>query len=697
MANKRDLLADRAIARRLKRCWTPFFQRFGRLTAGQRDAIPYLLEGRDLLLSSPTASGKTEAACAPLVERYLAPGARALILYVSPTRALVNDLYQRLERPLQECGVSLARRTGDHRTTTTAFPQVLLTTPESMDSLLCRARSRELGHLLAHTVAVVLDEIHLLVGTSRGEQLRWLLHRLRRLRTYARQQGWICTDGLQIAALSATVADEEGVARDYLGRDRKVVTLSGGREIEVIEPGSSQARVEHALVTYLEAREQSEKVLVFCNTRRRVDGLTLHLRERLRSLDYEIRAHHGSLAKPLREQAEADVKSHDRIVLIATSTLEIGIDIGDIDLVALDGPPPDIAALLQRIGRGNRRTRRTRVLPCAQSDADAIVLSAMLESAREGELGPIEWGPNYAVAIQQVASFILQGPNRARPRSSLKGLIAECAPSIAADALIDHMVRNGDLDEDIDGIRLGETWRERTDRGSIHSNIDAPLGTIVVDEVTGETLAVGIDYRGGAGLQVGGRNLEARRWGNNRLEVRQTADKIVTDDSWGYQSRGAMKGVSQPDAVRRYLGLPENEWPILAEGNGVVVFHFGGARRSALLRLLMELFGPGDGVTVNEWFLRLPRNEVCRPSWIDNARLALVEIQLGNHLDTLEHALRRPRANRQLPEEVRLAEVREWLHVESELAKIQQSVWTPVSDKTIHDALGRIYKSLVNR
>src|SRR5205823_6804612 len=103
------------------------------------------------------------------------------VLYVSPTRALVNDLYERLHDPLRQLGLRLVRRTGDHKDSLAPAPHVLLTTPESFDSLLCRGRDGERGHVLASVVAVVLDEIHLLLGSPRGEQARWLVERLRRL------------------------------------------------------------------------------------------------------------------------------------------------------------------------------------------------------------------------------------------------------------------------------------------------------------------------------------------------------------------------------------------------------------------------------------------------------------------------------------------------------------------------------------
>ena len=114
MDSESALIQDRTVANRLQHTWSAFFQRFGRLTPTQREAIPPVLAGRDCLVCAPTASGKTEAACAPLIERLLSGGTDWTILYVSPTRALVNDLYERLWTPIRDLSLRLERRTGDH-------------------------------------------------------------------------------------------------------------------------------------------------------------------------------------------------------------------------------------------------------------------------------------------------------------------------------------------------------------------------------------------------------------------------------------------------------------------------------------------------------------------------------------------------------------------------------------------------------
>ena len=670
-----DLNADRAIARDLRRTWPAFFERFGRLTDIQRQAIPPILEGHNTLVCSRTASGKTEAVCAPLVERHVDRKQPWTILYVSPTRALVNDLFERLDRPLSSMPLRLARRTGDHRQGLAPQPNVLLTTPESFDSMLCRGRTSD-GHLLAPVVAVVLDEIHLLHSTPRGEQIRWLLSRLTRLREFATREGWIAEPTVQVVALSATVPDAPKVGATYLGPDAHIVTVHGGRPIEIVPVQARTPSVEDALPAYLKQETKDRKILVFSNARRRVDTLAAKLRRDLNSLGYEVRAHHGSLSQRLREQAEADMKSESKLVLFCTSTLELGIDIGDIDLVVLDSPAPSITSLLQRIGRGNRRTDVTRVMPCSGSLAEVIVNTAMIWSAQQGQFGPVEEGPSHAVARQQIASYIFQGPKRARSRRSLDELLNQCAEPIVQAELIDHLVEHGEFIEEESHVRLSDTWRDRAEGGDIHGNIEGSIGTSVVDQATGQEIARNIDFAAGDALTVGGQLMEVKGWQARKLEVRKATQQIP-EGVWSYRSQSWMKGAGQPDAVRRYLEIEDGEWPMI-EDSGTIVFHFGGGRRRAVLELLIEHASERQ-ITVNEWFITFPRRQIEKPAWIGAANSGLVEMQIRDHIDRLERRLARPFANRQLPDSVRTDELQQWLQVDNEVAAIKSARWhTPI-------------------
>jgi ATP-dependent Lhr-like helicase len=223
-----DLAARLALKERLPRTWPAFFERHGNFTAIQLATIPPLLEGHNVIVCAPTASGKTEAALAPLVERHCHHDSAGLsILYLTPTRALVNDLSARLAHPLQLLRLSIGMRTRDLSTFDPAHPpNVLLTTPESADSLLA-------GHarIFANLRAIVLDELHLLDRTPRGDQVRVILSRLRRIRDYARTCGDAPDAALQYAALSATFAHPAAVAARYFPAAR-VIQVGGGRLID---------------------------------------------------------------------------------------------------------------------------------------------------------------------------------------------------------------------------------------------------------------------------------------------------------------------------------------------------------------------------------------------------------------------------------------------------------------------------------
>jgi ATP-dependent Lhr-like helicase len=200
----------------LPHTWSAFVGRFGRFTEIQSLAVEPLLAGKNCLLVSSTASGKTEAALMPLIERLKQTANHKTqnslqLLYVVPTRALTRDLARRLKQPLEQLAIAMQIKTGDEPALKRSRPpQLLLTTPESLDSLLAN-RPR----LLKDVGAVVLDEIHLLDNTARGDGLRILLNRLRRLRRYAFSRADSLTEDVQFCALSATVSEPLAVAARY--------------------------------------------------------------------------------------------------------------------------------------------------------------------------------------------------------------------------------------------------------------------------------------------------------------------------------------------------------------------------------------------------------------------------------------------------------------------------------------------------
>ena len=679
-----ELKKDREIMAHLQRAWPAFFENYGRLTAVQRDAIMPILMGEDILICSATASGKTEAACAPLIERYIDTTSPWTILYISPTRALVNDLYERLYSPLRKLNLSIVRRTGDYSVKFEKIPHVLITTPESFDSLLCRGRLDDplTGHVLSCVQAIVLDEIHLLHGSPRGEQVRWLIERLKRLKKQAIIEKWCKNVKVQIVGLSATVTEPSSVIKSFMPMGR-VICVSGKREIQIVSDKIED--VEKAVKRYISTLTKPEKILVFSKSRKRVDEHAVKLRESLRECGYMVVAHHGSLSKRVREEAEEAIKLNECIVAFSTSTLEIGIDIGDIDLVVIDGPAPDVPALLQRIGRGNRRTNLTKVLLCADTQADRIIQKAMIQAAIEGWMYAKDIGPNFSVAMQQIASYVFQSPRRSRKRELIEDLLKSCMGSdLTPEAIIDHMKQNEELIEDNASIRLGDYWMDKTSRGDIHSNIDSAPGYTVIDEMSGEKIATGVSFANGKGLKAGGQLLQTQRLNDFNIEVKRVSQESLAEGQYSYSSKKSFKDSSQAVTLRRYLGLSDQEWPIFLSNDKLYVFHLGGEIRRIIIEALARLNSLDTrGIHSNSFYFSFPSLTMVKPIWLIENRPASFELFINSEIDWFERMLCRPSSNKKLPINIRIKEVKDWLNLDVEFPIIFNSVFKTRSNEQL--------------
>ncbi|MCA9930508.1 MAG: DEAD/DEAH box helicase, partial [Anaerolineales bacterium] len=374
------MLNPRQIKDRIPHTWPLFFVRHGRFTAVQRQSIPPILDGSDTLVIAATASGKTEAVLAPLVERYWQrlhePNLQ--VLYICPTRALVRDLYERLLPMLADTDITLRMKTGDTGPVDAVNPPaILVTTPESTDALLARS-----PRLFIHLQAVVLDEVHLFDNTPRGDHIRCLLPRIERIRQYAQPDAPV----MQRVALSATISDPEGVAQRYLQKG-VIVQVAGKRQVEAeIRPLYDL----HELTTVLAERAR-RKTLLFCNSREEVEKTAVFLRQHL-PFHAEIFVHYSSLDAQIRRDVEERFAAASVAVCVSTSTLELGVDIGSVDDVALLGVPPDLTAFLQRMGRGGRRSSKTSVLCLPKSPNEWARFEALLRLARgEWQVASDKW------------------------------------------------------------------------------------------------------------------------------------------------------------------------------------------------------------------------------------------------------------------------------------------------------------------
>ncbi|BAZ03072.1 DEAD/DEAH box RNA helicase (plasmid) [Tolypothrix tenuis PCC 7101] len=357
-----------------------FYGRFATLRPVQEAAIEPLIKGRNVVLSSGTGSGKTEAVLAPLLSRYWRQAAKTgalTILYIAPTKALVNDLEKRLLPPLDRLGLRIGIRHGDRDDLASGHtPHVLVTTPESLEVLLFRK------DIALQTVqAVVIDEVHLLYNTQRGLQLSILLQRLKKTLEH----------DLQLAALSATVGRLQDV-RDFLFGSEKSADFLEFPSHRLID-----AYVQHIVdeTSFLQLirkliKGSSTKLLIFVNSRRECERLASLLKYEERLCPF-IFTHYSSLSSEVRIETEQQFLAARTAICITTSTLELGIDIGNIDAVILWGVPGGVESFLQRIGRSNRRQNKTNVICLIPDDSQNVTIDtlrflALIDAAKKGEL-----------------------------------------------------------------------------------------------------------------------------------------------------------------------------------------------------------------------------------------------------------------------------------------------------------------------
>ena len=400
------------------RTW--FSERLGEPTPPQRLGWPEIASGRHTLIAAPTGSGKTLSAFLIAIDALLREGEslpdETRVLYVSPLKALGNDISKNLEQPLAELAArdaSFARvrvlvRSGDttakdRAAMTRRPPHILVTTPESAYLLLTSDRGRD---MLRTVRTVIVDEIHAVCGDKRGSHLALSLERLEHL-----------AGPVQRIGLSATQKPIEAVARFLVGPERTCATIDAGhlRELDLdVEIPASPLEAVCSHETWGEIYEHMAEsirahrtTIVFVNTRKMAERVSAQLTKLIG--EDEVTCHHGSLSKERRLAAEKRLKEGTLRALVATASLELGIDIGEVDLVIQCGSARSIATFLQRVGRaghGVGRIPKGRIYPLTRDEL--IESLALLEAVRTGQLDriPQPVGPLDILAQQIVASCV---------------------------------------------------------------------------------------------------------------------------------------------------------------------------------------------------------------------------------------------------------------------------------------------------
>jgi ATP-dependent Lhr-like helicase len=390
---------------------TWFRRKFAAPTPAQEGAWPIISAGGDALITAPTGSGKTLAAflaCLDALVRQSLDGGledQTYVVYVSPLKALSNDVRRNLEEPLAELeavavelgyrplAIRTAVRTGDttmkeRREVAKRPPHVLVTTPESLFILLTSESGRK-GLRAARTV--IVDEIHAVIPDKRGAHLALSIERLEQL---------VAPAPLQRVGLSATVRPLEVAARLLVGSTRPLpAVVDAGQRRDLDLKIEVQGDELGAVCTHEQWEEIYDRVatlarehrstLVFVNTRRLVERVAHHLGERLGA--DTVAAHHGSLSRARRFDAEQRLKNGQLKLVVATASLELGIDVGSVELTCLLGSPRSIATGLQRIGRSGHavgKVPKGRLFPLTRDQL--VECAALIHAARAGEIDRVK-------------------------------------------------------------------------------------------------------------------------------------------------------------------------------------------------------------------------------------------------------------------------------------------------------------------
>ena len=388
-------------------------------TEPQQRLIPLILDGKNVLLISATATGKTEAAVLPVLHNYLLRGGSQpgiSILYITPLRALNRDILNRMTYWCNKLDMSLGVRHGDTSQKERTYqrrspPDMLITTPETLQAIL---QGRTIKNHLKTVRWIIIDEIHELADNKRGSQLSLALERVRS----------VADESPQFIGLSATIGSPKKVAQFLVGREREaeIVQVSALRDtqLDIVypEPGAEDYDLARKLFTHPEVAvrlkemrsliNEHDTTLIFTNTRSTTEALTSRFNIWDKELPLSI--HHGSLAKTSRIATEKGLRAGDLKTVICTSSLELGIDIGRIDLVIQYNSPRQVTRLLQRVGRSGHSIEQTSkgVIIALNSD-DALESMVICRRALHEMMEPLIVPEKpYDVLVNQLIAELMQ-------------------------------------------------------------------------------------------------------------------------------------------------------------------------------------------------------------------------------------------------------------------------------------------------
>jgi len=473
---------------------------FSRLSDAQEQAIPLILEGKNILLIAPTGTGKTESAMLPVFSSLVSEPSKGGIsaLYITPLRSLNRDILSRMEWWCKKLGLKIGVRHGDtplaeRRRQALSPPDLLITTPETLQALFMGRRLRK--HL-AGVRHVIVDEIHELAGSKRGAQLAVGLERLH-----------VYAGDFQRIGLSATVGNPATIGRYLCGaRPFSVVQVPVAKQLDIsVKFAGTTFPEQVAALTSLIGREGS--TLVFVNTRVTAEALGHELYNR-----GDVEVHHGSLSKEVRIDAEERFKKGEICTLICTSSMELGIDIGRVDHVIQFGSPREVARLVQRVGRaGHRLNAVSRGTILATGFSDLLESLVIARRAHAGEIEDVAIPQDAAdVLANQVAAIAVEyGEIEIQ---HIQEIVKRTAVFSPGTDLLDTVCRQMEEHRLIrrDGSRIVTTARARTylsgNLSMIHDERKVPVFDIVTRRTVGtldESFVVGWVHTGAVFITKG--------------------------------------------------------------------------------------------------------------------------------------------------------------------------------------------------
>ncbi|MDH5415787.1 MAG: DEAD/DEAH box helicase [Nitrosopumilus sp.] len=355
---------------------------FSKLTEIQKQASPFILQKKDCLVIAPTGSGKTECSVIPIfsILKNSKKQGKIKSLYITPLRALNRDVFRRITKYAQESRLSIEIRHGDttqkdRKKINENPPDILITTPETLVILLTQTKMLD---ALSDLEWIIIDEVHELLSSERGAQLSLSIERLEFNSKYP----------LTKIGLSATVGNFEEAGKFVVGTKRKCKIIRDTSirkyDVEIKYVGGTISDVAEKIIEYVSQLELDSPVLLFTNTRGEAEFLASILKDKS-SIPIEL--HHGSLSKEVREETESTLREGKQSIVVCTSSLELGLDIGSVELVIHYGSPRQVSKFVQRIGRSrHNRDASARGLIITNNSDDEFETIAILDRIKEGSI-----------------------------------------------------------------------------------------------------------------------------------------------------------------------------------------------------------------------------------------------------------------------------------------------------------------------